>query len=155
MRRTPCTPGEYRTLMRMIMRDYPRDRARADALPLKTVRRNARTQLQTMLPHASRTHGHYFDTLREGARTVGYLWYAKQGKRSLFLCQIYILAPFRGRGLGTQAMRLFERRAQALGCREVRLHVFGHNAAARALYEKLGYTTADLVLAKPLARKRK
>ena len=37
-----------------------------------------------------------------------------------------------------------------LGIDRVELHVFGHNAPARALYEKAGYTPASIVMVKQL-----
>jgi ribosomal protein S18 acetylase RimI-like enzyme len=43
-----------------------------------------------------------------------------------------------------------EKKAQELEADEIALQVFGHNYATRALYEKLGYETTNLYMAKPL-----
>jgi RimJ/RimL family protein N-acetyltransferase len=42
-------------------------------------------------------------------------------------------------------------KARALGCRELALHVFGHNLQARRLYAKLGYAETNVNMSKPLA----
>jgi RimJ/RimL family protein N-acetyltransferase len=39
-----------------------------------------------------------------------------------------------------------------LGAGKVELHVFGHNHGARALYEKLGYTTTSIVMTKAVIK---
>ena len=57
-------------------------------------------------------------------------------------------------GYGTQALRAVEERASELGAASVELHVFGHNPAARALYEKVGYETMSVVMAKRLVGKK-
>jgi ribosomal protein S18 acetylase RimI-like enzyme len=40
--------------------------------------------------------------------------------------------------------------ARRMGAETIRLHVFGHNTAARPLYVKLGYEPTNIVMAKPL-----
>lgn len=39
---------------------------------------------------------------------------------------------------------------QELGMKKIGLHVFGHNKVARGLYEKLGYETTNVVMAKTI-----
>lgn len=51
---------------------------------------------------------------------------------------------------GTQALRAVEERAIELGAVNVELHVFGHNPAARSLYEKVGYETTSVVMRRRL-----
>jgi RimJ/RimL family protein N-acetyltransferase len=47
-------------------------------------------------------------------------------------------------------MRGAEQWARQQGCRVMTLEVFGQNAAARAVYQRLGYQEQTLKLAKPL-----
>ena len=47
-------------------------------------------------------------------------------------------------------MRGAEKWARQQGCRVMTLEVFGQNAAARAVYQRLGYQEQTLKLAKPL-----
>ena len=57
----------------------------------------------------------------------------------------------RRRGYAEQAMLALEKEARRMGAGTIRLHVFGHNSAARPLYEKLGYYPTNIVMAKDLA----
>ena len=47
---------------------------------------------------------------------------------------------------------LFVVTVSLLGAEAIELHVFGHNQAAQALYEKLDYETTKIIMAKNLAR---
>jgi len=47
-------------------------------------------------------------------------------------------------------MQALEERVRHLGLSTISLHVFGHNHAARALYEKLGYVTTNVMMSKTL-----
>ena len=50
------------------------------------------------------------------------------------------------------ALEALEREVVRRGLAGIGLHVFGHNAGARALYEKLGFVTTNVNLFKPLDR---
>ena len=56
----------------------------------------------------------------------------------------------RGKGLGREAMQLFERLALERGAEEADLAVFGGNDRALALYESLGYRVMVRLMRKPL-----
>ncbi|GGL19723.1 GNAT family N-acetyltransferase [Deinococcus radiotolerans] len=84
---------------------------------------------------------------------MGVLWYALQqrsGATTAFIYEIEIHEPYRRRGYATQAFTLLEIDAAARGATRIGLHVFGHNAPARALYEKLGYHTTNVIMRKEL-----
>src|SRR6266851_490585 len=73
----------------------------------------------------------------------------------LKICQtanfnIVIFEAFRRQRYGTQALQALEERARQLGLASISLHVFGHNHAARATYEKLGYATTNVMMRKML-----
>lgn len=48
-------------------------------------------------------------------------------------------------------MRLLEDQVRQVGLRRIGLHVFGHNAAAQALYRKVGYEVTNINMAKNVA----
>ncbi len=52
---------------------------------------------------------------------------------------LMVAASHRRRGVGTALMEAVEEWARAAGIRKLELHVFPHNGAAVALYERLGY----------------
>lgn len=58
------------------------------------------------------------------------------------LVAIGVSTAARGKGAGALLMREFEQRSRALSMRSMRLSVYTHNSAARALYEKAGWTAA-------------
>jgi RimJ/RimL family protein N-acetyltransferase len=57
---------------------------------------------------------------------------------------LMVAASHRRRGIGTALMGAAEEWAQGSGVRKLELHVFPHNGAAIALYEKLGYEREGL-----------
>jgi RimJ/RimL family protein N-acetyltransferase len=50
-----------------------------------------------------------------------------------------VAAPYRRRGIGTALLSRADEWARRAGIRKLELHVFPHNEAAIALYEKVGY----------------
>jgi len=91
-------------------------------------------------------------TRRSDRQPVGVLWIqAMQKPRPVaFIYNIEIFPAFRHNGYAEQAMRLLEDEARRLGLEGIRLHVFGHNRAARPLYEKLGYVPTNIQMLKRL-----
>jgi ribosomal protein S18 acetylase RimI-like enzyme len=86
-------------------------------------------------------------------RTVGTLWLAAKeqaGRRIDYLYDIGIQPEYRRRGHAARALAAAEAEARKLGLCGIALHVFGHNAGARALYETLGYTPTNIRLFKRL-----
>lgn len=61
-----------------------------------------------------------------------------------------VYEPYRRCGYGWQALQALEQNVRALGLDTIGLHVFGHNHAARALYEKAGYEVTNINMAKKL-----
>lgn len=57
----------------------------------------------------------------------------------LFVDELYVLQPYRRRGVATALMRRVQALAQELGLAGVRLLVRPENAAARRLYRRLGF----------------
>jgi ribosomal protein S18 acetylase RimI-like enzyme len=67
-----------------------------------------------------------------------------------FVYDLFIEEAHRGQSRGKQAMLALEEKAKELGLHTVALHVFAHNAVARALYERLGYEVKSLNMTKLL-----
>ncbi len=61
------------------------------------------------------------------------------GERHGHVSDVVVVAAAEGRGVGAALMAAAEDWARARGFRLLTLHVFGGNARARALYERLGY----------------
>jgi ribosomal protein S18 acetylase RimI-like enzyme len=72
------------------------------------------------------------------------------GEQVGYISTVVVSASAAGAGIGRRLMRRAEQWASQQGCRVMTLEVFGQNAAARAVYDRLGYQEQTLKLAKPL-----
>ena len=110
---------------------------------------------QHLLPDGLRSKDNYlFSIVGDEGRSVGYLWFAVQGlenNRHDFVFDFVIFEQYRRRGYGRQAFLALENEVKALGLDDIRLHVFGHNKAARELYRQLGYVETNVNMRKDLA----
>ena len=76
---------------------------------------------------------------------VGYLiltfgFSFEYGGRDAFIDEVFIAAPFRGKGLGREAMAVAQTCAQEHGVRALHLEVEPHRTAAASLYASVGFT---------------
>lgn len=114
----------------------------------------ARTEFQKLFPQGLETPDTYIFCIQDGANEVGYLWISDQergGKRVVWIYDIVIHEDFRRKGYATATFTALENYVRdELGGNRVELHVFGHNHGARALYDKLGFVTTNVVMAKDL-----
>jgi ribosomal protein S18 acetylase RimI-like enzyme len=114
----------------------------------------SRSAITELLPQGRLTPDNFlFNVLDEQARPVGTLWIAAKeqaGQRIAYICELRIRPEYRRQGQATRALKAAEDEARRLGLCGIGLHVFGHNASARALYEKLGYRSTNISMFKPL-----
>jgi ribosomal protein S18 acetylase RimI-like enzyme len=149
------TPAEFEAYLQPAIAEYAADRiavgnwAEAEALS------RAQREFADLLPQGVATPNQHLFTIRDAAsaQAVGVIWLAVMshfGQPSAFIYDLRIFDDFQRRGYGMQAMLAVEHEARALGMNRIGLHVFGHNAAAQALYLKLGYTITNVNMAKHL-----
>jgi len=145
----PMTRSEYPTYIEPAIDDYAQDKAKAGNLHPDRALEMARQDFAALLPQGVASPEQYLYTIQEadaGAK-VGFIWLGireEGAKRFPMLMQIWIAEQYRRQGYATQALLVLEGQVGELGFDEIWLHVFGHNHAARALYEKLGYVTTNL-----------
>jgi ribosomal protein S18 acetylase RimI-like enzyme len=83
---------------------------------------------------------------------VGYLWYKPDtATRTVFIFDFYIFNACQGQGLGTQALRAFEREMREQGIEQIRLRVAGDNQRARHVYESTGFWVTGINMSKTLS----
>jgi len=94
-----------------------------------------------LLPEGVRTDGHRFRGIEEAGRRVGRLWFGpiRESPGDCYLFEIDIEQEERGQGLGRMALELVISELQRSTFDRLGLNVFDSNAAARALYESLGF----------------
>ena len=146
----------FREYRRHLIRDYASDKARAGAWSKAEAENRATTEVDGLLPEGPATRGHFLYSVRDESipAEVGILWVSPRDSavgRSLWIYDIVVHEAFRRRGYASRILDLVEDRAREMGAGKVELHVFGHNHGARALYEKLGYTSTSIVMAKPVS----
>ena len=155
VRLVPMSDIEYQSYLALAVRDYADDKVAAgNWQPADALERSAQ-EFQRLLPDGVATQDNYLFNIEDQtlAAKVGMIWLARliQGAHPIaFIYDFRIDEPYRRQGYGEQALRAAEERAKALGFDTIALQVFGHNHAARALYEKMGYEITNINMAKKL-----
>ena len=149
------TETEFTGFVQRIIPDYARGKVSAGNWAVEESLQKSKEAINSLLPQGLSTPDNYLFTIKHDGEAVGHLWLAIQHRadgRFGYIYDVYIAEPFQRRGIATNAMRLLEDEASRLGFSSLSLHVFGHNTAARALYEKLGYQITNLNMSKTLPR---
>jgi RimJ/RimL family protein N-acetyltransferase len=151
----PMTEEQLDAFLAQAIPEYAADQVRAGNWAPERALDTARGVFAQLLPRGTATRDHYLFSIWDEDRgvAVGSLWFGvlqEAGKRQAFVYDVRIAEAFRHQGYGTRAFRLMEERVRALGLDRIGLHVFAHNHVARAMYEKLGYETTNLVMYKQL-----
>ncbi len=101
----------------------------------------------------------HFFVAEEGGKRVGFLHLQVQGDffsgaRACHISDLAVATGQDGRGIGRALLAHAETWASANHCKLLTLGVFPGNTRARGLYERAGFTTELLRMAKPVGRKR-
>ena len=150
----PMTAAQYEAWLPTSVADYAQEHVVTGRWSAEEALRRSREEFDRLLPQGLATPGHDIWSIARTAdhEAVGVLWIQAVDKPEphAFIFNIEIFEPFRRRGYATRAMTLLEKTAGDRGLRSVRLHVFGHNTAARPLYEKRGYVPTNIQMLKRL-----
>ena len=153
----PMTDSEFERFSKRSVADYAAEKVRSGEWSESESLAQAEASFRSLLPDGRRTEHHWFLVLRIGAQqtAVGSLWYASQIRANqpvAYVYDIYIDPEHRREGHAVAALNALDLVAQGQGLGGVALHVFGHNSAARALYERMGYSTTNIHMFKPVSR---
>jgi ribosomal protein S18 acetylase RimI-like enzyme len=145
------TASEFRPYIEASTREYADDNVRAGRWTAAEAFAEAQKQIQGLLPAGNETPNHYlFHIVADPSdERVGMLWLAVE-PRGGFVYDLRIEDRFRRHGYAEAGMRLAEALAREKGADRISLHVFGDNAGARRLYDKLGYKETNVAMSKPL-----
>ncbi|HSJ52745.1 MAG TPA: GNAT family N-acetyltransferase [Anaerolineae bacterium] len=153
----PMTEDEFEAYLQWAIPDYAQDNVRSGSWSESEALQKAEAQFHELLPQGLHTPNQYHFTIHDPElnSTVGMLWFGlvrdTPGKPA-FLYQFQIDEAHRRRGYGLAALRALEEKVKEMGGSAVQLHVFGHNAPARALYKKAGFGVTNVVMAKAVDR---
>ena len=149
-RMTPAEQRQYRIEAVGLLAD---EQARAFGTAPAEARAQAERAFDVLQQQGDDAQRQHVFTLHFEAAPIGWLWFEVRGSGEnaiAYLKDIHLHRPWRGRGLGLQAMRAFEDEARRAGCRSVVLNVFAHNAAAIGFYRKQHYAVASHILRKDI-----
>jgi ribosomal protein S18 acetylase RimI-like enzyme len=115
---------------------------------------NASQKLQRLLSEGNNTPGHLLFNVIQDDKLIGYVWIKiNYETHESFLYEIYIKEQFRGKGKGTRVMQLIEKLLIEQEIESFNLHVFGHNAGAFKLYERIGFDVIGINMQKKISPK--
>lgn len=135
---------------------YERDLVEQAGLTPAAAGRKATDDWARLFPDGAAPPGNELYALEdaESGDRVGDLWFTERptdsGEASLYVYSVEIEPELRGRGLGREAMQLFEDEARRRGLSETNLTVMGGNEVARSLYRSLGYVERAVFMSKTL-----
>jgi len=148
--------ASYRKYRETLVRDYAAEKVRAGLWSPDEAEQESAKEVDGLLPDGPATPDQYIYSVEDqfAPAEIGMLWISTRETgvgRSVWIYDIIVHEKFRRRGYASRILHLAEDRARELGADKIELHVFGHNHAAQALYEKAGYQPTDITLAKILA----
>ncbi len=153
----PMTAARYERWYERSVQGYAEEKVRAGNWPAEDALRRSREEFEHLLSSGLATPGHWLFSIvdAETGSAVGILWLAampagSDGTARAFVYDFEIDADQRRKGYGRAALLALDDRAREMGFAEIGLHVFGHNVAARALYEQAGYEVTNVNMSKKL-----
>ena len=151
----PMTEQNYERYVESAVPSYARDQIEAGNWNGETALDQAQAVFDRLLPEGLNSEGQSLNLIidESSREAVGHIWYAEAShgdRRFVALYDFLIYSTSRRRGYGSAALAELDAVTARLGLHDVLLHVFGHNAAARALYKKMGYVETDVTMAKAL-----
>ena len=154
VRLDPMTSDEFDAFVAHSVPLYAEHKVEAGNWTAAEAPQRAIDEFARLLPDGARTAEHHLFTIRadDVGHAVGTVWLgiATDGPPAGYVFDIVIHEPHRRRGYAAAALRALEDEAAQLGLKEIKLHVFGNNPNAQALYSKLGYGVTNVNMSKRL-----
>jgi GNAT superfamily N-acetyltransferase len=140
----PMTEARFRAYRAEVIRGYAADIASSGTLPAADAAVRAATETDQTLPDGLNTANHTFLCLHAGAEEVAVNWLCHHREPGAsWVYAVEVSERHRGKGYGRAAMIAGEQATLAAGDTHLSLNVFGSNAVATRLYERMGYQTVD------------
>lgn len=150
----PLTPAEYAEWVEQSAVGYALDKVASGQWTADTSLELARKELGELLPLGLETPGnHMFAIVDREAVAVGMLWFGvkkKFGNDIAYVFDVSVRPERQREGHAARAFLALEEMIRRRGLAGIALHVFGHNAGARALYAKLGFEPTNISMFKPI-----
>lgn len=150
---SPMTEERFPRFVAASEEGFAHDLAASGRYSLEEALVESHRQLMEELPDGLATEGQELFTASVDGVEVGILWFGmrvRDGRPHAFILDIEVAADQRRKGYGRELMHAAEREARRLGADSIGLHVFGFNAGAVELYERLGYRRIEESLLRDL-----
>lgn len=147
------TAAEYEAWRERSIPDYAREKVAAGQWSAAESLEKSHAEIDELLPQGLATPGHHLWAIRDAAHadSIGTLWVAEQqlgGRRVAYVFDFLVKPQHRRQGHARRAFLVLEEKVAGLDIEGISLHVFGHNAAALALYASLGYAPTNITMFK-------
>ena len=155
VRLVQLTEGEFDRWLEKSIRIYAGEHVKAGNWKPESALQLSKQTFDKLLPDGLKSKDQFLCTIVDdtNATKVGMTWFGVrdlgQGAHA-FIWDFEIYEAFRRRGYASQALQAVEETIKRLGHDKISLHVFGHNHAAIALYQKMGYQATDIIMSKVL-----
>ena len=148
----PMTQAQFDAFFCETVPAYADDKVAAGQWPRSEALARSQAEFDQLLPQGLATPDNllYALTDDEGAQ-VGVLWVSVQeraGQRIAYIYDVSVRPERQREGHASRAFAALDEIVRELGLAGVALHVFGHNTAARALYERLGFRATNISMFK-------
>lgn len=154
VRLVPLPAAEFSDWLSRSTTEYEADLVVTGVAP-EQARAQAERTMSTSFPAGKPTAMNaVFNIVDRAGTAVGYIWVGKDTSgdpTAWWVWDIAVDPAFRSQGYARSGMQLAEDYARKQGAQTLGLNVFGFNAAARGLYESLGYETTSIKMRKSLA----
>ena len=152
----PMTDSEFQVYSKRSVEEYAQEHIKAGDWHPSDALQKAEKEFQRLLPDGAASKNQHFFSIQDDqtGEKVGMIWFAVRTEALrpvAFIYDFLIYEAARRRGYGEQALISLEEKAKEFGIDKIALHVFGHNKAAIALYQKVGYEITDLQMEKKLS----
>lgn len=146
---------EFIDYRRLVIREYAEESAAAGRIAHDGALEWAAKETDRLLPNGNDTKDAYLFKIMSHSLpglVLGYLWSARDHNNpgNAFIFDVQVFPAYRGKGIGTAALRQLDVFLKELRYRAVGLHVYATNEQALALYSKCGYRPISHVLRKEL-----
>ena len=125
----------------------------AGVMPAPEAREYAAGEFDRLLPEGLLTPGHHIWSAYDEDVEVGYLWLRLREHSDgidAFVLDIAVAPEAQRRGYAHAILLAGEEQARLRDAAAMRLNVFGHNVAARRLYDSLGYQPESTMMTRRL-----
>ena len=151
----PLTKKEFKNYYNESITSYSEDIIITLGVENKLAFETAQEQFEKLLPDGKDTINNHISSIidKKSSNRVGILWYTIReefNQKCVFISDIIIFSEYRGKGYGTRTFNELEKITTKKGIYSIKLHVFGHNTKARALYKRLGFLDDSIYMSKKL-----